>query len=110
MKEIKITDWIEQFNYLNIILDISGVVREGYITNLFESLEKDYVNHLWELERAVNSNRLIYIENCDLQYPILHIDRMEDYKICILICNVEWVNGSREVYFSYRDYEDDEDE
>lgn len=110
MKEIKITNWVEQFNYHKIILEISDVVREGHISDLIESLNKDYVNHVYDLERAINSNRLIYIENCDLQYPILHIDRMEDYKICKLICNVEWDNGCRELYFSYRDYEDDEDE
>lgn len=110
MKEIKITDWIEQFNYHNIILEISDVVNKGHIPDLIESLNKDYVSHVYDLKHAINSNRLIYIENCDLQHPILHLNRMEDYKICKLICNVEWIKGCRELYFSYRDYEDDEDE
>lgn len=108
MREIKINDWIEQFNYQRIMLDISEVVNQGYVSDLIRSLNENYVNHLYDLERAINNNRLIYIENCDLQYPNLHLNRMEEYKIYKLRCNVKWNYGSRELYFYY--YDGDEDE
>lgn len=55
---IPIKDFID-FNYNNIVFDITGVDRDL----LMENLKHDYVNHLYELEDA----KYITIWNCDLQ-------------------------------------------
>lgn len=55
---IPIKDFID-FNYNNIVFDITGVDHDL----LMEKLKHDYVNHLYELEDA----KYIAIWNCDLQ-------------------------------------------
>lgn len=57
---IEIKDFID-FNYCSIIFDITDVSISR--DDLLRKLEKDYVNHLWELDNA----KYIAIANCDLQ-------------------------------------------
>ena len=101
MKKILITDWIEQFNYHNIILDISEIVSTGHVLDLVESLKNNYVNKLHRLEYAIRGNRLICIENCDLQDCDLHLMDLEDYKVYRLLCDKNCI----ETYFYYNKLE-----
>lgn len=78
---IPIKDFID-FNYNDIIFDITGVDRDL----LMEKLKHDYVNHLYELE----DSQYIAIWNCDLQgfecASDIYLDALaETYKMAELV-------------------------
>jgi hypothetical protein len=72
-RRIYIEDLMD-LNYRGVILYIGKVDA----TKLRAALEKAYVNKMWRLDNAINSNdptikNYIFIENCDLQdldYPV----------------------------------------
>lgn len=64
MKKIYIKDFCEDLNYRQVILYIDPEVN---ITRLRNKLKNDNVNHLYAFDWVI-TNRLFYIENCDLQY------------------------------------------
>lgn len=78
-----IDDFIDDFNYENIAFDITDVDKQA----LESKLQKDYVNHLYELENA----NYIAIWNCDLQGfekeddIFFDSDNDRDYKLCKLV-------------------------
>lgn len=72
MKRVYIEDFVEDLNYQNIILYIGNVD----VDQLLERLKKDLVNHLYYFENVL-ANRLMFIENCDLQ--LVNTDNLTDY-------------------------------
>ena len=75
-------DDFNDYNYENIAFDITGVDKKA----LEHRLNKDYVNHLYELKNA----NYIAIWNCDLQ-GFRNIDDIyfdsdrDDYTLCKLV-------------------------
>lgn len=62
MSRIYINDFCEDLNYQGVVLYIGNVDTD----KLLEKLKKDYVNHLNRF-KSVLENKLMFIENCDLQ-------------------------------------------
>ena len=60
--KIYIEDFVEDLNYRKVILSIGGVDSE----KLYSRLKQDCVNHLNRF-RGCLENKLMFIENCDLQ-------------------------------------------
>lgn len=60
--KIYIKDFVEDLNYGKVILSIGGVDSE----KLYSRLEQDRVNHLNRFLGCLE-NKLMFIENCDLQ-------------------------------------------
>ena len=60
--QIYIVDFVEDLNYRKVILSIGGVDSE----KLYSRLKQDCVNHLNRF-RGCLENKLMFIENCDLQ-------------------------------------------
>ena len=71
--KFRIDDFCEDLNYHNVILYIGNVDT----TKLLDRLKKDDVNHLCRFDQVLNTNNLIYIENCDLQ--TIDFDIVNDY-------------------------------
>lgn len=60
--KIYINDFVENLNYRRVILQIGDVDSD----KLLERLKKDRVNHLGRFDMVLG-NKLMFIENCDLQ-------------------------------------------
>lgn len=58
-----INDFIDIFNYRNVILFVDLEIN---LDSLYEKLHSDYVSHLYRFD-SVRENRFFYIENADLQ-------------------------------------------
>lgn len=63
MKKVYINDFCEELNYTDVILYIHEEIN---FLDLYERLKKDNVGHMYRFD-LIKSNRLFYIENCDLQ-------------------------------------------
>ena len=63
MKKEYINDFCEELNYTDVILYIHEEIN---FLDLCEKLKKDNVGHMYRFN-LIKSNRLFYIENCDLQ-------------------------------------------
>lgn len=63
MKKVYINDFCEELNYTDVILYIHEEIN---FLDLYVRLKKDNVGHMYRFD-LIKSNRLFYIENCDLQ-------------------------------------------
>lgn len=70
-----IDDFVEDLNYRKIILSFDNVDPE----KLKSRLKKDDVNHMYCFDDYCTSNKLFYIENCDLQEVDTRMDSSEIY-------------------------------
>lgn len=70
-----IDDFVEDLNYCKIILSIGDVDPE----KLKSKLVADNVNHISRFDRYCISNKLFYIENCDLQEVDIQMEPPEIY-------------------------------
>ncbi len=61
--KIYIDDFVEALNYRGVILYIGNVDS----TKLLNKLKEDNLNKIYRFDSVVESNKLFYIENCDLQ-------------------------------------------
>lgn len=61
--QVYIKDFCEHLNYQNVILYVDEEVN---LDGLYSRLRLDNVNHLSRFY-CIRCNRLMYIENCDLQ-------------------------------------------
>lgn len=75
-----IKNFIDDLNYHNIVLDITEVDP----VSLRQRLNKDYVNHLYEMDEDRHI-QYIHIENCDLQgHRTLSDVWLEKYELFVL--------------------------
>lgn len=70
-----IDDFVEELNYRKIILSFGNVDPE----KLKSKLEGDYTGHMYRFDRYCISNKLFYIENCDLQEVDTQMEPPEIY-------------------------------
>lgn len=61
--KIYIDDFVEDLNYRGVILYVGNV----NLTKLLSKLKEDNLNKTYRFESVLNSNKLLYVENCDLQ-------------------------------------------
>lgn len=60
---IYIDDFVEDLNYRGVILYTENVDPE----RLLKRLKEDNLNKTYRFESVLESNKLFYVENCDLQ-------------------------------------------
>lgn len=70
-----IDDFVEDLNYCKIILSIGDVDPE----KLKSKLEGDNTGHISRFDRYCISNKLFFIENCDLQEVDTQVEPPEIY-------------------------------
>lgn len=70
-----IDDFVEELNYRKIILSFGNVDPE----KLKSKLEKDNTGHISRFDRYCISNKLFFIENCDLQEVDTQVEPPEIY-------------------------------
>lgn len=70
-----IDDFVEDLNYCKIILSIGDVDPE----KLKSKLEDDKVGHISRFDRYCISNKLFFIEDCDLQEVDTQVEPPEIY-------------------------------
>lgn len=70
-----IDDFVEDLNYRKIILSVDDVDPE----KLKSKLEKDNTGHISRFDRYCISNKLFFIENCDLQEVDTQVEPPEIY-------------------------------
>jgi hypothetical protein len=61
--KIYIDDFVEDLNYRGVILYVGNVDP----TKLLSKLKEDNLNKTYRFESVLKSNKLLYVENCDLQ-------------------------------------------
>lgn len=82
---IYINDFVEDLNYRGVILYVGNVDPE----RLLRKLKEDNLNKTYRFESVLESNKLFYIENCDLQ----------DMSECKTIESIlEYVDDERGIY------------
>lgn len=93
--QIYIEDFVEDLNYRKVILSIGGVDSE----KLYSRLKQDCVNHLNRFHACLE-NKLMFIENCDLQdvdtdhgdefgNSLLYLITDEGYAVCPLHYDID---------------------
>lgn len=61
--KIYIDDFVEDLNYRGVILYVGNVDP----AKLLSKLKEDNLNKTYRFEYVMGSNKLFYVENCDLQ-------------------------------------------
>lgn len=61
--KIYINDFVENLNYRGVILYVGNVDS----AKLLNKLKEDNLNKIYRFESVLESNKLFYVENCDLQ-------------------------------------------
>lgn len=61
--KIYINDFVDDLNYRGVILYVGNVDS----TKLLNKLKEDNLNKTYRFESVLESNKLFYVENCDLQ-------------------------------------------
>lgn len=61
--KIYINDFVEDLNYRGVILYVGNVDP----TKLLNKLKEDNLNKTYRFGSVLESNKLFYVENCDLQ-------------------------------------------